>query len=83
MQFVVRVQRGYLVTLGQSRIVEGRRQEIVQPPTQSQDSLSDVDQLGCAGADGMNAEEAVVFSMEEQFHRPLLSPRMWPRAISR
>jgi len=68
-QFVVRIQCRHLVTLGQSGIVEGRRQEVVQPPAESQHGLPDVDQLGGAGADHMNAKQAMIFSMKEHLQQ--------------
>jgi len=64
-QFVVRIQRGNLVAFRQGRIIERRGEKIVQPPTESQHSLPDVDQLGCSSANHMHSEETPVFPMEE------------------
>ena len=68
-QFVVRIKRSNLVTLCKSRIVEGRRQEIVQPSSEPQYRLPDVDQFGCAGPDDVCAEETMVVSMKEHLQQ--------------
>lgn len=53
------VERGDFVTLGQGRVVEGARQEVVQPAAQRQDRLPDMNQLRGPCADDVHAQQAV------------------------
>src|SRR5262249_61806424 len=69
-QLVVRVERRDLVALGQRRVVEHRPEEVIDPPAETQHRLPDVDQLGRARADRVNAEQPPVLTMEEHLEEP-------------
>ena len=78
------VERGHLVALGQRRIVEHGVDEVLQLAAQRHHRLSDVQQLARAFADDVHAEQIEwVSRWKISFSRPVVSPRIWPRAISR
>ena len=55
LQLVQCVQGRYLVTFGQSRIVEYRVEEVVEAAIEGQHGLADMNQFRRAGADGVDA----------------------------
>jgi hypothetical protein len=58
---VVSVERGDLVGFGERRIVEGVLDEIVERAAEVEHGLADMDELGRAFADDMDAEQLAVF----------------------
>src|SRR5262249_27382722 len=54
------VERGDLVGLGQGRVVEDGVDQVVDGAAAAHDRLPDVDQLGGAGAEHVDAEQPVV-----------------------
>ena len=77
------VERRHLVALGERGIVEDGVEEVVEAAAEAEHRLADVDQLGGAGADDVHAEQAPVSRWKSILKKPLSSPRIWPRAISR
>src|SRR5262249_2467413 len=69
-ELVVGVERRDLVALGECRIVEHGPEEGIDPAAQAQNRLADMDQLGRAGADRMDAEQWPVLAMEEHLEEP-------------
>ena len=82
-ELVQAVERRRLIAFGQSRIVEDRIDEIVDRTPEDHHRLADVQQLAGAFADDMHAEQLRVSRWKMNFRRPVVSPRIWPRAISR
>src|SRR4051812_8786980 len=64
-QLIRGVQRGNLVALGQRRIVEDRREEIVETTAERDHRLADVQQLRRARADDVHAQQAAILAMKE------------------
>src|SRR5215472_2618965 len=60
------IEGGHLVALRQRRIVEDRVHKVLQLTAESHYSLPDVQQLACALADDMHAENQMVLAMEDQ-----------------
>ena len=65
------IHRRDFVRLGERRIVEDRFHEIIDRQTGGHDGLADVDQFRRAGADDVDAEQAVAVGMEKQFEQAI------------
>jgi len=65
----VRVERCNLVALRKGWIVEHRLKEIIEPTAHRIDALTDMDQLGCPGTDGMHTVHTTVVAVDIQFKR--------------
>src|SRR4051812_26821223 len=73
-EFVRRVQRRDLVALGQRRIVEHGREEIIEPRTEADDSLADVNELRRTGPDDVHPEETPIVSMKQHLEETAVVP---------
>ena len=71
-QLVRGVERGDLVALGERRVVEDSRQEIVEPPAERDYGLADVNELGGPAADAVAAEQPAAVAVEEHLEHALL-----------
>jgi hypothetical protein len=63
------VERGDFVAFGKGGLVEHGLEEIVETAAHGVDVLADVDQLGCAGADSVDPEDAAVVAVNVQFQK--------------
>src|SRR5262249_53896446 len=77
-ELVGSVEGGDLVAFGERRVVEDRTQEVVERAAEAEDGLSDVDQLGGAGADRMHAEQAMVLTVEQHLEHAAVVPEDLP-----
>src|SRR5215469_15419009 len=64
------VKRRHFVAFGQGRIIEYRFDEVVDPAAEGQHRLTDVDQLGCALADDVDAEQLAGLTVKYQLQEP-------------
>src|SRR5262245_26435647 len=69
-QLVEGVESGDLVALREGRIVEDRLEKVVHPAAEPEHGLADVDQLGRAGPDGVDAEEPPIVPVKEHLEKP-------------
>ena len=53
------------MAFGKRWIIEDGAEEVIQAAAQTHDALPNMDQLGGAGADGMDPQQAVVFAMKD------------------
>lgn len=68
-KLVKRIQGSDFVAFSQCRIIEGRRQKIIQSAPKPQDSLTDVNQLRRVGPDDMHLQETSILSMKQHFQK--------------
>src|SRR3989454_804387 len=71
-QLVQAVQRGHLISLSKSGVVEDRVAEIFDRGAQGQHRLADVDNLRGARADDMNAQKLEALGIEQELQQALL-----------
>ncbi len=74
---------GDLVALGKRRIVECVLDEVGERPAEVEHGLPDVDKFGRTLADDVHAEKALRLHETIILRKPLESPIMWPRDVSR
>src|SRR2546425_1217879 len=71
-QLVQAVQRGHLISLSKSGVIEDRVAEIFDRGAQGKHRLADVDNLRGARADDMNAQKLEALGIEQELQQALL-----------
>src|SRR5258708_31966635 len=82
-QLVAAVEGGDLVALGEGRVVEHGLDEVVDGALQAHHGLTDMNELGRAGADDVHAEDGLGLLVDEQLeHAALVAEQLAARGLA-